>query len=1074
MNKIFATIKSVANKIKPKTKLGKFSFVFLLLTVSFLGIQYVYASNLFVDGFMYVFTMIALAVSGWCVQMSIFLLSFIIEIAGYNGYLKTPAVTVGWVMVRDVTNMFFVIILLIIAFGTILGLEQYEWKKLMLKFVLAAVLVNFSRTICGLFIDAAQVFMITFVNAVAATAGGNLITMFSLDKLGAVGEGNRSDDLSTLDAFIGAAGGLFFAALLMGVMFGYMVILLARMLVLWVLIILSPLAFVLSVIPQTQSYAQKWWKEFGSHVLVGPVMIFFLWLTFVTAGAGDIHEHITDKSVKSAQMDSVVKDIVKGHDREMSAGITKILQWDNMVSFFVAIGMLMVGIRVTNELGVQGGGALTKGVDFAKKVAMAGSGATAGMWAAKGGANLAKAGTIDLAKTGLKKGTIGLAKKIASPVVDTAKMAGKRIQGAYLKTDFGQRGLKRKGKLDQLDKGLKVQKEGIEAKGKMEKGGIAGNLDAFVGDRIMEQQIIERKQKGLEDEYVGEKTKKIQEDEEKERDIKIKILSQKAKEEEFNELKNIKNINVKLDTNDKKLMMEARIEARKKAKTEGETDNSKLNIIANNAEKEKEHELKAVKYFGKNIKNLPESEKNVLKEKYEKEERIAIEYNKLIQLGKSESESKQRAIDAGGGLDRVKRAKIEEKAIQGIGSGMLNSFRVGTVGEQRKGKAKTLEEQAMARAYDSVKNRDNKEGYKTMEYDDSIVQKDLAKVGNKDFDGRLKSVKDTYKKVRKLRVKKLSKELTKEEELDLKSGVRENTIVVASMYANGEGEWLAPALVEMSSDFKDVDLNKGENNHLLDLALMTGASKEDMFDDQGNNQDHDKQRNLQEKTLRANLKEKEGAYYRNLMRAKNKDANENGAVENNYQLSKLINENGEEVVGFTNLATSGVSGVGNALATGGNDNGSAIREIKTDYMLSNKKARDVGGASMVSTVVKVIEVNGKKVDSAKGFSSDEMRKKIYTDAIDSLNNFNTEQANFITGGQHNLSAIDSNTGVISDRVSAEIKDNYEKIIAAKNSAYNKTNNNTEKARIRKEVEVFMLKVGLKQSELDRVVDGMLT
>ncbi len=106
MNKIFATIKSVANKIKPKTKLGKFSFVFLLLTVSFLGIQYVYASNLFVDGFMYVFTMIALAVSGWCVQMSIFLLSFIIEIAGYNGYLKTPAVTVGWVMVRDVTNMF--------------------------------------------------------------------------------------------------------------------------------------------------------------------------------------------------------------------------------------------------------------------------------------------------------------------------------------------------------------------------------------------------------------------------------------------------------------------------------------------------------------------------------------------------------------------------------------------------------------------------------------------------------------------------------------------------------------------------------------------------------------------------------------------------------------------------------------------------------------------------------------------------------------------------------------------------------------------------------------------------------
>ena len=61
--------------------------------------------------------------------------------------------------------MFFVVVLLIIALATILNQEKYSYKTWLPKLILMAVLINFSKMICGLIIDVAQVVMMTFVNA---------------------------------------------------------------------------------------------------------------------------------------------------------------------------------------------------------------------------------------------------------------------------------------------------------------------------------------------------------------------------------------------------------------------------------------------------------------------------------------------------------------------------------------------------------------------------------------------------------------------------------------------------------------------------------------------------------------------------------------------------------------------------------------------------------------------------------------------------------------------------------------------------------------------------------------------
>src|SRR3989338_6155640 len=171
--------------LKPRRKLGLVSFIILAslaVAVWFAGTNVVHADGV-ADAIVGWIIRLILMVAGWFLKLTFFILKFVIEVGGYNGFIDFPAVTVGWVMVRDVTNMFFVVVLLIISFGTILGLEQYEYKKLLVKLLMAAILVNFSRIISGIIIDVAQVVMITFVNGVAATASGNLVNMFEMDNI---------------------------------------------------------------------------------------------------------------------------------------------------------------------------------------------------------------------------------------------------------------------------------------------------------------------------------------------------------------------------------------------------------------------------------------------------------------------------------------------------------------------------------------------------------------------------------------------------------------------------------------------------------------------------------------------------------------------------------------------------------------------------------------------------------------------------------------------------------------------------------------------------------------------------
>jgi len=147
-------------------------------------------------------------------SLNTIIIGALVNLTKYNNFINEPSITAAWVVVRDLCNMFFILILLVIAFATILRLPNYEWKKLLPKLLIMAILINFSKTICGLIIDFTQVIMLTFVNT-WATTGGDFVDMTQMTKYFAsvIGEEFKkftSQDFSVLNIVAGMLIGIMF------------------------------------------------------------------------------------------------------------------------------------------------------------------------------------------------------------------------------------------------------------------------------------------------------------------------------------------------------------------------------------------------------------------------------------------------------------------------------------------------------------------------------------------------------------------------------------------------------------------------------------------------------------------------------------------------------------------------------------------------------------------------------------------------------------------------------------------------------------------------------------------------
>ncbi|MDP3014878.1 MAG: hypothetical protein Q8N28_00415 [bacterium] len=336
--------------------------------------------------------------------------------------LSSPVVLKGWEIVLSFTNLGFVLAIIVIAFATIFRLESYAMKQVLWKLIVAALLVNFSLVIAGAFINVADNVTASFNDKIKgtdlSTALTNLLQVQNLvepvwQKMSGAERFSRSV-LKTLDAVLGSAtyvatGGQFttyieqtawgdtesaaaiivgekgmtsesllvmIASLFFSVLFTFLsaftllaitIMLLIRYFYLGILLILSPIVWLLWIFPGTSNLWQKWWNNFLRWTFFAPIMMFFLYLAIASIAPGGGLGDTRSQEIISQSAQQSIQRTAEGLSEKQKGGLpADIAKLGNLT---LALGLIMAGLIAANSLGITGA-----------KVAM-GAAQSAGKWA---------------------------------------------------------------------------------------------------------------------------------------------------------------------------------------------------------------------------------------------------------------------------------------------------------------------------------------------------------------------------------------------------------------------------------------------------------------------------------------------------------------------------------------------------------------------------------------------------------------------------------------------------------------------------------------------------------------------
>lgn len=208
---------------------------------------------------------------------------------GGSGFLGI--VCDGWGAVRNVVNMFFILFLIIIGLATILKIEGYNFKSLLGKLILMALLVNFSLVIGQAILTVADVAQDQFIGG-----SGNEEQIQNMGKMLIRGEHfmdtNRIKDLflatsnrGSADVIVSSLIELSITLIAFVIMGSIALALMIRLVALWILLILSPFAYLFMIMPATKSMASTWWNSFLKYAFFAPIVFFFMKLTMILIAA---------------------------------------------------------------------------------------------------------------------------------------------------------------------------------------------------------------------------------------------------------------------------------------------------------------------------------------------------------------------------------------------------------------------------------------------------------------------------------------------------------------------------------------------------------------------------------------------------------------------------------------------------------------------------------------------------------------------------------------------------------------------------------------------------------------------
>lgn len=267
----------------------------------------------------------------------------------------------GFAATLAVANLGFIIALIIIAFATILRIQEYSAKKLLGKLIIYAVLINFSIFFAGLILDFSHVLSLEFFptnDAAGSIASGLNVQQYLVDPLDSSYRPNDfNGGMAPLVSpawwriFTVAVFMMAFAWIMFFIMLAIAIMLLVRYVSIIILVILMPLAWVTPLLPRMQSLSKRWWDAFLRQAFFLPAAAFFIYLA--TKGTEGLSGRTFFKTIKDSYKDSSAGAI----------GLEAVM--DQLLSVVIVGGLLIGALKASSEIG---GASAKIGLSVANKV----------------------------------------------------------------------------------------------------------------------------------------------------------------------------------------------------------------------------------------------------------------------------------------------------------------------------------------------------------------------------------------------------------------------------------------------------------------------------------------------------------------------------------------------------------------------------------------------------------------------------------------------------------------------------------------------------------------------------------
>ncbi|MCL5436104.1 MAG: type IV secretion system protein [Patescibacteria group bacterium] len=311
--------------------------------------------------------------------------------AGGTGFLSN--ICGAWQIVRNFVNMIFILIMIVIGVATILRLQSYNYKRLLGKLIIMALLVNFSLVIAQAFLKIFDIVRFTFLDPTSVSQLGwlgykliayHMVSVGGVDTVQAIGLALNSavPNPGQIPVVAAELMNLSLSFLAFGAMAAVAVYMLIATVALRILLILSPFWPALLVIPATAGLARAWWTNFLKYGMFLPILFFFLRIAIelmnkpffgeITNGCDALKA--TDATASCAASMGLFSQLVLNG-----------LQQVEVIAFVLA------GLLVAKKLSIFGSGALTNLGQKAAMLPLVGAGVVGGyaLGAAKGKAGRA-------------------------------------------------------------------------------------------------------------------------------------------------------------------------------------------------------------------------------------------------------------------------------------------------------------------------------------------------------------------------------------------------------------------------------------------------------------------------------------------------------------------------------------------------------------------------------------------------------------------------------------------------------------------------------------------------------------